>query len=463
MDYDVIVPQRFLEPLRHAAFNGAKEGGAWALFSSARVTRDPVNTKPRHRYILRHIQPFAVTDTVSSSPKHITVKTDTFMPILRQAQCEGLTPGFLHGHPSGYSAFSMQDDMNEKALTQATRNRNGPEAGFVSLLVLPDDTLKARVWHGDCMTQVATVLIAGSQVRIMDRHPIVAAHGSDLDRQARVFGDLFNDQIRALRVLIVGAGGTGSPLAVMLARAGVRCPVIVDPDIVEDTNLHRLHGARVCDIGRAKAEVIVDHINGMGLETGAIGIQGNILDAAHRDLLVSADLIFCCTDDHAGRLLLNRFAYFYEIPVVDIGLAIERTDMGIRDMTGRVTTLHPGAACLLCRNIVDPSRARAEELRRCDPEAFLQQVDDGYILGGGIPEPAFISMTTSVATMAMEEMLQLMTGFRGAGGSATQRLRRFQIPEDRRTGAKIDPDCPICGESEIWGIGDITPFLDRVA
>ena len=63
----------------------------------------------------------------------------------------------------------------------------------------------------------------------------------------------------------------------------------------------------------------------------------------------------------------------------------------------------------------------------------------------------------------MEEMLQLMTGFRGAGGSATQRLRRFQVPEDRRTGAKIDPDCSICGESEIWGIGDITPFLDRVA
>lgn len=463
MDYDVIVPQRLLKPLRQAAFDGGKEGGAWALFSSARVIRDPVTTRPRHRYILRQIQPFTEADIVSSSPKHITVKTDTFMPILRQSQSEGFTSGFLHGHPSGHPAFSKQDDMNEMALSQATRNRNGPEAGFVSLLVLPDDTLKARVWHGDGASQAAPVSISGSQMRFMDRHSLLADRGSDLDRQARVFGELFNEQIQALRVLIVGAGGTGSPLAVMLARAGLRCPVILDPDIVEDTNLHRLHGARLCDVGRPKAEVVADHINGMGLGTSAIGMQGNILDTAHRDLMVSADLVFCCTDDHAGRLLLNRFAYFYEIPVIDIGLAIERSGSGIRDMTGRVTTLYPGAACLLCRNIVDPARARAEELRRHDPEAFRQQVDDGYILGGGDPEPAFISMTTSVATMAMEEMLQLMTGFRDAGGTVTQRLRRFQVPEDRRTGAKIDPDCPVCGESEFWGIGDITPFLDRVA
>ena len=463
MNYDIVVPQRLLEPLRQTAFDGAKEGGSWVLFSSARVTDDPVTTRPRHRYILRYIQPFTATETVSSSPKHITVKTDTFMPILSRAQRENLTPGFMHGHPSGYPAFSKQDDINEAALAQATRNRNGSEADFVSLLVLPNNTLKARVWYGNGETQNAPTSITGSQLHLGGRQPFSGVPGSDLDRQARVFGDLFNDQIRVLRVLVVGAGGTGSPLAIMLARAGVLCPVIIDPDTVEDSNLHRLHGARVSDIGRPKAEVVADHINGLELGTGAIGIKGNILDAAHRDLLVSADLVFCCTDDHAGRLMLNRFAYFYETPIIDIGLAIERCDADIRDMTGRVTVLHPGAACLLCRNIVNPVRAHSEELRRRDPEAYCQQVDNGYILGGGNPEPAFISMTTSVATMAMEEMLQLMTGFRSASGSVTQRLRRFQVPEDRRTGAKINLNCPVCGENEFWGIGDITPFLDRVA
>ena len=88
---------------------------------------------------------------------------------------------------------------------------------------------------------------------------------------------------------------------------------------------------------------------------------------------------------------------------------------------------------------------------------------EGYILGGGDPEPAFISMTTSVATLAMEELLQLMTGFRGDDGVVTQRLRRFQVPEDRRAGAKKDPDCPICSETDCWGLGDVTPFLDRVS
>ena len=117
-------------------------------------------------------------------------------------------------------------------------------------------------------------------------------------------------------------------------------------------------------------------------------------------------MVFCCTDDHASRLLLNRFAYFYEIPVIDIGLAIERGEVDVKDMTGRVTRLGPGSPCLLCRNIVDPRRASEEELRAKDPEAYARQVNEGYILGGGDPEPAFISMTTSVATLAMEDRLR---------------------------------------------------------
>jgi molybdopterin/thiamine biosynthesis adenylyltransferase len=462
MDFNVIVPHRLLGTIQSTAFDGQQEAGAWTLFKVAHVDCDPVTGRATRRYILNKVVALTQTDFVSSSERHLTIKTGSFVKVLGQAQRGEMTPGFLHGHPSGYAAFSNLDDQNEAALSHAHRNKSGPESVFVSLLALPSGRLLARVWTDPDTCYPATVTITGHRLHkclVNEDIPEMQA----LDRQTRVFGPGFNSQLNSLKVLIVGAGGTGSPLSVMLARSGVRSPVILDPDVIEETNLHRLYGATVKDIGSPKATVLAAHLNGFGLGTNALGIQGNLLDVVHRDLLKSADVIFCCTDDHASRLFLNRFAYFYEIPVIDIGLAIERGEVDVKDMTGRVTRLGPGSPCLLCRNIVDPRRAREEELRAKDPEAYARQVKEGYILGGGDPEPAFISMTTSVATLAMEELLQLMTGFRGDGCVVTQRLRRFQVPEDRRTGAKTDPDCPICSETDCWGLGDVTPFLDRVS
>ena len=463
MDFNVIVPHRLLDTIQSTAFDGQKEAGAWTLFRVAHVDFDPVTDRATRRYILNKVVPLTQSDIVSSSDQHLTVKTGSFVKVLGQAQRDEMVPGFLHGHPSGYAAFSSRDDQNEAALSSGHRNKNGPGRAFVSLLALPAGRLLARVWTDPDTSYPATVTITGQRIRkcLVDEEDILETQA--LDRQTRVFGHGFNAQLQSLKVLIVGAGGTGSPLSVMLARSGVQSPVILDPDVIEETNLHRLYGATVTDIGSPKAKVLAAHLNGFGLETNALGIQGNLLDVEHRDLLKSAEVIFCCTDDHASRLMLNRFAYFYEIPVIDIGLAIERGAVDVKDMTGRVTRLGPGSPCLLCRNIVDPRRAREEELRAKDPEAYARQVNEGYILGGGDPEPAFISMTTSVATLAMEELLQLMTGFRGDGGVVTQRLRRFQVPEDRRTGAKTNPDCPICGETDCWGLGDVTPFLDRVS
>ena len=72
---------------------------------------------------------------------------------------------------------------------------------------------------------------------------------------------------------------------------------------------------------------------------------------------------FGCTDDHEGRLFLNRFAYYYLVPVIDIGLAIEVDDAdppAIRAFDGRVTVLTPPDACLMCRSVVVPEIAAGE-------------------------------------------------------------------------------------------------------
>lgn len=69
-------------------------------------------------------------------------------------------------------------------------------------------------------------------------------------------------------------------------------------------------------------------------------------DPALRDVLKACSVIFGCTDDHDGLLLLNRLAYFYLIPVLDMEWAIDPAPAGagLRDLTGRMTALtldHP--------------------------------------------------------------------------------------------------------------------------
>jgi len=84
-----------------------------------------------------------------------------------------------------------------------------------------------------------------------------------------------------------------------------------------------------------------------------------------------------------------------------------------------------------------------------------------YVRGGGNPNPAVVHFTTDAATMAIDELIHRLTGYRRAGASA-HRVRKFHLLEDKRPGAAAAPDCPICDSTDYWGRGDLEPFLDRV-
>ena len=261
-----------------------------------------------------------------------------------------------------------------------------------------------------------------------------------------------------------------------MAEPGVRRPccsrdwgvgqlVLFDEDIVEVTNLNRLHGARRADADamRPKVEVVAREITELGIGARVVPLRCWIGDPQCHDALKACDVIFGCTDDHDGRLLLNRLAYYYLIPVIDMGLAVDPAPDGsyLRDLTGRVTVLVPGAPCLLCRGIVDPSVARDEDLRRRSPQEYERRKREAYVRGGGNPAPAVATFTTATACLAVDEMLQALTGFRGPGGWAWQRTRRFDLLRDRRPGANQQPQCLVCSSRDNWGRGDVDPFLDR--
>ena len=441
------------------------EAAAYILFGSATINADPWERDSRLRLTSFEVLPVPEEEVVSATPQYVTWSTRSFVRLCQRAKEEGLVPGIIHSHPNGYSTFSSQDNKNERELFKLTCNRNGDDSTLASLLLISGTHFRARVWIGTGEPIDSQVVQSvGRRLTQYSVDPQSGYYDEVLARQTLAFGAEFNAQLKRLRAGIVGCGGTGSATAMLLARLGVGGIALFDDDIVEASNLNRLHGAGRADADamRPKTEVLARAVSDLALGTRIIPVRGWVDAESARDVLKSCDVVFGCTDDHAGRLLLNRFAYFYLRPVVDMGLLLDKNpDGGFHNMSGRSTILVPGSPCLLCRRIADPVIAGEESLRRENPAEYERRRQERYIRGGGNPAPAVVTFTTETACMAVSEFLQGVTDFRGSGGWAWQRVRRFDINEDREQGARQSATCSICSIQRYWGRGDINPFLDR--
>lgn len=441
------------------------EAAAYLLFGSAEIAADPWTQAPRRRLVSRRVLSIPPEDLISASGVHVTWSSRGFVKLLKQAEQDGLIAAIVHTHPGSTAFFSEQDDRNERDLLGIVSNRSGNGHSFASVVLGGDGGIAARLWTSPGTVEPCRrVLVTGKRISLHVSKETVNAPES-LDRQARLFGPMFNPTIRALRVGIVGCGGTGSPTAMMLARLGIGGLLLVDDDVIELTNLNRVHGARRSDAEARtpKVEVLAREIRSADLGVEVTTFRGWVGNAGARDALRSCDIIFGCTDDHDGRLFLNRLAYFYGIPVIDMGLRMmpAREDRPY-EMAARVTVVVPGTPCLLCRGLVVPRLAAEEALRRTDPAEYERRKAEAYVMGGGDPAPAVITFTTETACMAINELLQALTLFRGGEGMKPERRRRFDTVDDRSTTVKPRIECEICAGTGVWGLGDVEPFLHRM-
>jgi molybdopterin/thiamine biosynthesis adenylyltransferase/proteasome lid subunit RPN8/RPN11 len=445
-----------------------RERAAYVICGEVVIESDPWDVQQRRKYLSYEILAVPEDEIVSSSDRHITWKTDSFVRALKLAQTRGMTVALVHSHPGGIAAFSEQDDRNEPDLAQLAQNRNGPQTKLPSVILTDSGELVGRLWTSQQESiPLQLICVVGKAIKL---HYTGRGQGIPLSifhRQSLAFGEALTQDLSTLRVGVVGCGGTGSAVAMLLPKMGVRLIALFDRDVVEESNLNRLHGAtrEDAEAKRSKVVAVARSLSELGLGVQVKSYQSWIADRDCREALKSCDIIFGCTDDHAGRLLLNRFAYYYLAPVFDVGLAIEVSPTEppeIKALDGRVTVLAPSHTCLLCREVINPVVARDEALKRNAPAEYERRKAEAYVLGEGNPSPAVVLFTTDVAIMAIEELVHRLQGFRGENGATAQRVRKFHLMTDRKQAADSKSHCPICGTAGCWGKGDIVPFLDLV-
>lgn len=306
--------------------------------------------------------------------------------------------------------------------------------------------------HVDYLEETITTVSERIDTAIAPFQAAVELLAEVFDRQIRAFGGDGRRMLARLRVGVVGAGGTGSAVFEQLIRDGVRDITVIDDDEVTKTNVTRIHESGVDDAGTPKVEIADAAAARIGLGARVAAINGRITDPAVAAQLHHLDVVFGCTDDEGGRLVLSKLALTHLIPVFDMGFAVVPNDDGsIRALDGRVTTLLPGQACLLCRERITPDGLAAEDL---DPEERRRRDAEGYVPGLGERDPSVGTFTTLIACYAVNELLDRLFGYSDGAGAwgATELLVRLA---DRRLNFNSrEPGLHWCGQSDHYGRGD---------
>ncbi len=146
------------------------------------------------------------------------------------------------------------------------------------------------------------------------------------------------EALRRARVLIVGGGALGSSAADALVRAGVGHITIVDPDRVEESNLHRTALFDEEDIGEYKALVLKRKLGlvNSGAEVSAVVARA---EASNIESLLETDLVVDGTDNMESRFLINDACMKHGIPWVYAGVLATG---------GNVMFIPPEGPCIRC-------------------------------------------------------------------------------------------------------------------
>ena len=135
-------------------------------------------------------------------------------------------------------------------------------------------------------------------------------------RQIQLIGIEAQEKITKRRVLIVGCGGLGHPVASYLAAAGVGVIHLVDFDVVSESNLHRQVLFKMYDCGKNKAEVLAAHLREQNPHINIYAHSHAFNSNTSKDLLGKIDLVIDASDNFTTKFLIHEKCHELKIPLL---------------------------------------------------------------------------------------------------------------------------------------------------
>ena len=456
-DATLVLPLHLRDELRAAAAASVETG--FVLVVS--VAEHPGQV----RLLGRELHPVPSLGYLSRDIDGMTVTPAGYLAALARSEELGAAALWVHTHPGPGSSPRPSDKDTEvdRQLAGTFRIRTGqPWYGAVVFAAGEDGrlTFSGHVQQDDAdPVQVSRLWAVGDRLSLTTSADARAADLQEMwDRNVRAFGADLQRALSELRVTIVGCGGTGSAVAEQITRLGVRHLHLIDADTLSVSNLTRVYGSAPADVGRPKADVLAAHVRRIAPGAEVTTAAGMLTTEPVARQAVASDVIFGCTDDNAGRLVLSRLAAYYLMPVFDCGVLISSTGAGVvTGIDGRVTIMTPGQGCLVCRDRVDLRRAASELMT---PAERNRLAAEGYAPGLPGIEPAVVTYTTLVAALAVGELLERLIGY-GPDPVPGEILARCH---DRELSANIAAPRPghYCDPAAgQLGRGDIEPFLGQ--
>lgn len=418
----------------------------------------------RHRLLVRHIEEIPCEVCSERTPVRVTWPTDYIVRLLERATDERLSVIKIHSHPNGYARFSPIDDEGDRRLLPMLRGWVEADVPHGSAVMLPDGQMFGRIVHkGNGFRPLALINVVGDDLHFwypdmgsVELPTFVASH-------AQAFDDGTTERLRRLSFAVIGASGTGSPTVEQLMRLGAGEIVSVDDDRMEDRNVNRILNSTMQDVSeeRFKVDVLGDAVERAGLGTRLIRVPRNLWDPDVIRIVAQCDIVFGCMDSIDGRFLLNALAAYYMLPYFDIGVRLDAVPDGpdrgrIREICGTVNYLQPGRSSLMSRGLFTMAQVAAAGLRRTDPAAHAQQVEDGYIAGVPAHRPAVISVNMLGSSLAVNELLARLHPYReepnASYAAVAFSLASMELIPDAEEGR-----CLILGGKT--GLGDTEPLL----
>tara|TARA_B100001245_G_scaffold98830_1_gene71735 strand:+ start:142 stop:1044 length:903 start_codon:yes stop_codon:yes gene_type:complete len=265
-------------------------------------------------------------------------------------------------------------------------------------------------------SQTKTTALTPYQVSRYSRHIIMPQVGSVGQRK-----------LLDAKVLMVGAGGLGSPITIYLTLAGVGTVGLVDFDDVDVTNLQRQILHFNDDIGRSKVESAVETLKAYNPDTTVNVHEEPISSVNAMEIMKDYDVIINGADNFPTRYLVNDAAYLSGKTLVDGSILL---------FDGQATTYIPGQGCYRC---LFPTPPPPGEVPSCAEAGVLGML------------PGMVG--TIQATEVVKQIL-------GVGDSLSGRLLLIDAlsMEFRTVKIRRNPQCPLCGDEPT-----VTELIDYVA